>query len=443
MELLILGVVCVILGIITGLLPGITLSTVLILLYPFLIKSDAATVLYIYLILLVTIQYYGGISAVVFGVIGEITEQATVANGHALFKQGKVNSLLPAMATHSLLSGIFSVILLSLICFNTEVLILFLSSNFKILLLSSAIIFLIVSSEKKIFNIIMIIAGLILGIQGTKIIPQFNILSDSLFAYGIPLEPMLTGFIIIPALLNNIFDNSPVTASSQIKNVPPKERWKHLMRVTHLPSTIRGFIIGCITGLIPGVSYAISSTLAFFSESMINRHASTNDSLFKYVLAAESATKAGAIVVLLPLFLFWVPIVPSEAILLSIFETSSMTFNQWILFFTDNLHYIIGLLILLEIVNWIISGYLYKYIAVAYTPLKRYGYKIIMCLVCLSIVYQAFNTHSLILDLTTLGIAVTLGMLLQDVSGKMSFLFAFFISASLLPAIYRWTLVHF
>lgn len=443
MEFLILGVVCVILGIITGLLPGISLTTVLILLYPFLIKSDAATVLYIYLILLVTIQYYGGISAVVFGVMGEMTEQATVVNGHALFKQGKENSLLPAMATHSLLSGIFSIILLSIISFHTEVLALFLSSTIKILLLSSAIIFLVIASEKRIFNIIMIIIGLILGSLGSKIIPQFSITASNLFAYGIPLEPMLTGFIIIPSLLNNIFDNSPVPASIQLKNVSPKERWMLLMRVTHLPSTIRGFIVGCITGLIPGVSYTISSTLAFFSESMVNRHSKTSDSLFKYVLAAESATKSGAILVLFPLFLFWVPIVPSEAILLSIFETSSMTFNQWILFFTNNLPHIIGLLILLEIVNWLISGYLYKYIAVAYTPLKRYGYHIIMCLVCLSIIYQGFNTHSLILDLTTLGISVILGMLLKDQSGKMSFVFAFFISASLLPAIYRWTLVHF
>jgi len=443
MELLILGVVCLILGIITGLLPGISLTTVLILLYPFLIKCDVATVLYIYLILLVTIQYYGGISAVVFGVMGEMSEQATVTNGHALFKQGKENSLLPAMATHSLLSGILSVILLSIIAFYTDALVLLLSSTVKILLLSSAIVFLVISSEKKIFNVIMITMGLILGLLGSKIIPQFIIASSNLFAFGIPLEPMLTGFIIIPTLLHNIFDKSSVPASIQLKTVSPKERWMHLMRVTHLPSTIRGFVVGCITGLIPGVSYAISSTLAFFSESMVNRHSKTSDSLFKYVLAAESATKSGAILVLFPLFLFWVPIVPSEAILLSIFETTSMTFNQWILFFTSNLPYIIGLLILLEVVNWLISGYLYKYIAVAYTPLKRYGYHIIMCLVCLSIIYQGFNSHSLMLNLITLGISVTLGMLLKDASGKMSFVFAFFISASLIPAIYRWTLVHF
>lgn len=62
-----------------------------------------------------------------------------------------------------------------------------------------------------------------------------------------------------------------------------------------------------------------------------------------------------------------------------------------------------------------------------------------MCLVCLSIVYQAFNTHSLILDLTTLGIAVTLGMLLKDVSGKMSFLFAFFIEVD---SIDNWNVIY-
>jgi putative tricarboxylic transport membrane protein len=192
MTFILLGLTALVVGIITGLLPGVSLTTVLIIFYSLAVTSDAQTIFYLFLILIVTIQYYGGISSVVFGVMGEITEQPTVDNGHELFRRGHGNVILPAMATHSVVSGLLSILVLSIIVFNSTYLIFFLSSTAKVLMLFTALLLLFFTSKNKTLTLVLIVCGLFLGIIGSSVVPiATNLVAKySIFSFGIPFIPL-------------------------------------------------------------------------------------------------------------------------------------------------------------------------------------------------------------------------------------------------------------
>jgi TctA family transporter len=186
----------------------------------------------------------------------------------------------------------------------------------------------------------------------------------------------------------------------------------------------------------------ISSTVAATVEKIIHANSSSANALTKNVLAAEAATKAGSIIVLVPLLFFWIPIVSSEAILLSIFDFQNLTYADWTNFLTHNVFYIITFILTLDLINWLISGYFYSYIVSAFHYLKLYGYYFLLLLVVGNIIYDGILDSSLSLNIYTMLVALVAGFYLKNNTHKMAFLFSFFISPRLLPEIYRWYLIH-
>ena len=63
----------ILLGFLAGLLPGINISFIMILSFPFLIGSDLQSVLIFYIAVMASSQYSGSISALLLGIPGETT----------------------------------------------------------------------------------------------------------------------------------------------------------------------------------------------------------------------------------------------------------------------------------------------------------------------------------------------------------------------------------
>jgi hypothetical protein len=99
-------------------------------------------------------------------------------------------------------------------------------------------------------------------------------------------------------------------------------------------------------------------------------------------------------------------------------------------------------LVVLELVNWILSGYCYKYIADLYILLGKYGYQIALGLVMAVVLVSGYLDNTLMLTGLTMTLFTSIGMLIKDVPTKMCLVFALFVSPDLMPEIYRFYLVH-
>ena len=79
----------ILVGSMVGMLPGISPALVLIAITPLISHFDLVTLFIFYSCLISSSQYFGSVSAVVYGVAGEISSAPAAENGHILFRQGK------------------------------------------------------------------------------------------------------------------------------------------------------------------------------------------------------------------------------------------------------------------------------------------------------------------------------------------------------------------
>jgi TctA family transporter len=75
---------------------------------------------------------------------------------------------------------------------------------------------------------------------------------------------------------------------------------------------LRGSVVGSVSGLIPGIGTSISSQLSYFFESKFSR------SNIARIISAESANNSAVLTSLIPLLLFGLPILASEALILDL-----------------------------------------------------------------------------------------------------------------------------
>ena len=76
-----------ILGILTGVLPGIGVTTLLLSMYTILEYFTILELFVFYAVLMTSLQYYGNVTSILYGVYGEITSGPAVKHGYALFKE--------------------------------------------------------------------------------------------------------------------------------------------------------------------------------------------------------------------------------------------------------------------------------------------------------------------------------------------------------------------
>lgn len=439
---------CVFLGIIfgtmAGFLPGITTTTVIILLYPFLKTLPVTEVLVFFITVVSTLQYYGSISAIVFGVMGETTSAPAVFNGNKLFRLGYGDIALTATATSSLIGSFFGVVVFWIISVNIDILIVFLTAKVKIVVLCCILAMTLIWCKSKILGVVCMLVGLSAGVAGSVALPwnKFIITNLTLIDGGIPLFPLMLGLIIVPLMLENIRKQTELHTCS-INKTSIKDRFRYLLMIEHFPATVRGSLIGCIAGAIPGVSYAISSNLAESVEKLLNKNDTSVDSMKRNLYAAEAANNAGTIVVIAPFMLFALPIVSSEAVILGILESNGVVLSDLItLIHSYMLHIVIGLIVVNSL-NWVISGVLYKSIIALYQYLEKYVYLVVMIASIALALYLGIIEYQFKLSVVTLVLSTIIGICIKCDNTKMMFLFSFFIASELVPEMYRQMQIYF
>jgi len=439
MDILTPALLGIVTGILIGLMPGLGASATMLMLYPILFQFDIISLFVFYIALINSTQYYGSVSAIVFGATGEVSSLPAVRHGHSLFRRGFGKEALIYTST-----GSFFASMIALVIFGTISILL---SNFFILMLKGSVILsllaiafviIVATSEKPLLAIMYGIIGVILSQIGYDDLynARFLTFGITMLEGGLPIFPIFCGLIIIPLLLQ--YGRSSSVSSVENTSIKLKTRIRLLFDLTYLPSILRGSFFGFFVGLIPGCSYTVSSNIADSIEGkVVKSETDETKKSMKRLISAESANNAGSVSVLIPLITMAIPIVFSEAILLGILETKGFDYTVSVEFFTSYFWLLILVIVAINMINWVLAGLLFNAIILMYTRMHKFIYPLVAVL-CVSLMsYIAVIDSQLMLSIFTFLVALVLGLITKSEGPKFVLIYTFFVSTIMLDEFYR------
>lgn len=294
-------------GVLVGLMPSVNTTVGAAMCLPFLLGQPPAVVLTFYITLIVICQYLGSVSALAVGIPGEANSVPAVSEAQIIRPSGSLTSAIRNTALGSALGSVTAVALLVMIYPGLHLLMISAQTEVKISIILLVIVLLTVSSNNRwTINLVFVVSGLALGAVGRDNATGIGLVpfDNTWLASGIPFIVVIVCLYAVPLLLKSSTNLGPTALNSlsfsQIK--------------MHLPTVARSSFIGFLTGLIPALSFGISSVTAWLAEKQLYKSSSVEHS-HRRLLAAETANNSAALSALIPLVMFGVPIIASEAVI--------------------------------------------------------------------------------------------------------------------------------
>jgi putative tricarboxylic transport membrane protein len=313
----------VVLGLLLGVIPGLSGVVGLALLIPFTYNLDpyAAFALLLGMAAVTTISDL--IPAVLFGVPGSVGAAATVMDGHELAKQGQAGRALGAGYMSALIGGIFGAVLLAVGLPLIRPIVLYMGSSellaFCIFGLSMVAV---LSGRAPLKGLTGVGLGLMLAMIGSGSqsgVPRWTF--DSFYLWDhLPLIPLTLGLFAMPELAEMAVSR---TSISRVTNpdFSLKQQWagaQDALRNWWLVLRCSG--LGAVLGTIPGLGAASIDWIAYGHAVRTEKNPETfGRGDIRGVIAPEASNNAKEGGHLIPTIAFGVPSGASMAVLLSAF----------------------------------------------------------------------------------------------------------------------------
>lgn len=309
-------------GIISGLVPGITLFVSLIMVYPFLLAMSPLEVMVVYITLASMSQFFGSVSATLFSVPGSLTSLPALYEGHYLTKQGQGSQAIMFAAIGSFIGSV-SAVLISLFLINYIFVFysLFTTELRAALLLLALTVFVFIGNNRWYINILMILSGIGLGLIGFDLSTNTDILTfgNQYLFNGLPTISVVLGLFIIPFIVTHIKPNNRVNFVA----LTFQGYYETLQQMASRKYTlIRSITIGYLVGFIPGLTFHVGTTFAYYTEKKFTKDYRPGN--LNCLLAAETANNTGVFSQILPLLLIGIPITNSQAFIYDLLLTKGM-----------------------------------------------------------------------------------------------------------------------
>jgi len=294
-------------GIIVGAIPGLSGSTGIILMLPFLIYIDPSAALIMMSGLFCGSMFGGSIAAVLISTPGTPSAAATVLDGYPLTKKGQAGKALGVALVASTAGGVISTLCLIFLAPElAKIALKFGPSEYFALMIFGLTIMASVSSASLTKGLLSGFFGLLLSMVGLN-----PTLGTERFTFGV--IRLLTGFSMMPVLIG-LFAISEVLLQVELFNdgkilrVSKKHKIGEIMprgkELKGLWKVILGSsILGTIIGIIPATGGSIASFMAY---NETKRFSKDPDSFGKGNLAgiaapeaANNATTGGAMIPLI------------------------------------------------------------------------------------------------------------------------------------------------
>ncbi len=289
-------IVGVCLGLVIGLIPGIGGLTGFAILVPFTYKMDPVAALAMLIGMQAVTTTSDTIPAVLLGVPGTASAQATVLDGHQMAKNGEASRALGAGYMASLMGGIIGAVLLafSIPLIRPFVLAIGTPELFAITLLAMAMVAAL-SGNTPLRGLSVACFGVMLAMIGTETqTAQERWTGDFLYLWdGLPMIPVMLGLFALPELCDLSISRKAI-AKELNYNLRDGRRVGMLDALKNWYLVVRCSVIGVICGAIPGFSGSIVDWMAYGHAARTEKGAEKSFSKgdVRGVIAPEASSNA-------------------------------------------------------------------------------------------------------------------------------------------------------
>ena len=305
-------------GIATGMLAGIGIATAMFVFLPVLSSWPVSWVVAFYVSLLCVSQYMSSVTSLYFAIPGETSSIPAAKESNNLIKAGQLNAALSLCSLGSLIGSILAISVFIAVGAHADTIVLFFKSSVQAMIMIIAAILVMFSGNNRVLpNIALSLLGYAMGQVGYNPFTNIDFLTfdNDVLRTGIPVAPALVGIWIIPMIFKEMIETSDLR-----RNLP---RYNILDGLRYVPQQLgtmfRGSVIGSFLGLVPGLSFVLSSSVSYFLEKSYRRvFPSRLGTPLHAVVASETANNAGILTMLIPLFLLGLPITISESIVYNV-----------------------------------------------------------------------------------------------------------------------------
>jgi TctA family transporter len=311
-------------GLVVGLLPGLSGLSAFAFLIPFTFGMSPLVGLAFLLASYAAVSQGGSMTAILIGVPGEVPNAATVIDGYQMAKAGRAGYAIGAALMASALGGLFGCIVLFILLPIMQPVILSFASpeNFFVSLAGIAFIA-VLSAGAPVKGLIAGALGVFLSLFGydpIEGVPRFWMGFDYLLD-GMRLVPLAMGLFAVPEILALMTTGKAIAQGEAIEPISFRQTVDGALSVfTHWGIFLRSSVIGSVIGILPGVG----ATTATFVAYAAARQTADNPETFgkgrvEGVIAPESASNAKEGGALVPTLALGIPGSAAMALLLGAF----------------------------------------------------------------------------------------------------------------------------
>lgn len=303
------------LGLIVAILPGFGGTVGLALTLPFIYGMDASSGVAVLVGLMSVVATADTFPAVLLGIPGSVSGQATVVDGYPLAKKGEAARALGAAFAASLMGGLFGAAVLTAALQIAEPMILSFGSGELLVLGILGITMVGVLSGKNIFRALMAAAlGLLIGSVGiAPATGAYRFDFDIVYlGSGIPLTVVVLALFAIPEMIELLTRRSAIAEQRALQG--------GLLRgvrdaISNRWLVLRSALLGTTIGMLPGIGGSVIDWLAYGHAVQSAKDKSEfGKGDIRGVIAPESANNAKEGGALIPTMIFGIPGSASTAV---------------------------------------------------------------------------------------------------------------------------------
>ena len=358
---LILVVAGVLLGLLVGVLPGLTFVMGVLLLVPFTYSMETGPALILILALYVAGTYGGALTSILLNIPGEPNNVPLLWDGYGMTRRGRAAEALGWAALAALAGGLVSWVVLVFAAKPFASVALQLSSPeyFAIVLLGLASV-LALTETSVVAAIIAMFAGMLISTVGVSSVTgavRYDF-GTTILRDGIDYLAVMIGVYALGEVFTRFGQNFGGQVAQQPGSVTTTLPGLRAIR-DRGGSFLRGILTGSLMGTVPGAGATVASFVSYGLEKQFGKHkgevGQASPSGVVAPQAASTATVAGALV---PLLILGIPESAAAAVLLGVFLLHNVQPGPQIFVEQPQLVYTIFAAFLLSLILMFIIGVL-------------------------------------------------------------------------------------
>jgi putative tricarboxylic transport membrane protein len=324
MEFILATSLGIVLGIISGIMPGLGTTSILLTCYTLVASMEPFHAMMCYLALIISSQYVASLTAIYTGVPGSESSFPAAKESGRLIRLGLTQTAVAQNAIASMIgNGVGLLLLMLLIPVAMKIMAAF-GAMLQLGIVVTCIAVVILSTTERIaaFASVLLAFGLMYLGPNPHTFATIN-LGWSFLDNGLSWVSLTMAAIIghavhsLKSFKRIKIDHSGIMGITLgIDSL--KSKWGSLGR---------GAILGFFIGLVPGLSYILSSTICYQIEQKISdkKGLSEKDKVLSSLMSSDAAHCSGTIAMLLPLLAFGIPITSGEGVIYNIITMTMST----------------------------------------------------------------------------------------------------------------------